>query len=196
MKKLVIATLILFSSFNLFAQEGFLGEIRMFAGNYAPRGWALCEGQLLSISANEALYSILGVTYGGDGRVTFGLPDLRARIPMGAGTGPGLNLRRLGEKLGAEKNVLTVDQLPAHNHNVTVKQVVVADEGDSDDPTDHYPAANGTNLYSTTISGTASSAGLTVSSENIGTSQAINNLQPSQCVNFIICLVGTYPSRN
>ncbi|MEQ9567295.1 MAG: tail fiber protein, partial [Pseudomonadales bacterium] len=96
--------------------EPFVGEIRMFAGNFAPRGWAYCDGQLLAVSQNDALFSLLGTIYGGDGRTTFGLPDMRGRIPLHAGTGPGLSPRRLGSKSGSEKETLTVNQLASHSH--------------------------------------------------------------------------------
>jgi len=97
--------------------EPFVGEIRMFAGNFAPRGWAFCDGQLLAVSQNDALFSLLGTIYGGDGRTTFGLPDMRGRTPLHAGQGPGLSNRRLGAKAGAENVTLTVNQLPSHRHD-------------------------------------------------------------------------------
>ncbi len=100
--------------------EPFVGEIRMFAGNFAPRGWAFCDGQLLAVSQNDALFSLLATVYGGDGRTTFGLPDLRGRIPIHAGTGPGLSPRRLGAKFGTEEETLTVNQLPSHSHTLQV----------------------------------------------------------------------------
>ena len=100
------------------SSEPFIGEIRMFAGNFAPRGWAFCDGQLLPISQNTALFSILGTTYGGDGRTTFGLPDLRGRVPVHAGRGPGLSDIRLGQKGGAETSTLTVANMPNHNHDI------------------------------------------------------------------------------
>ncbi|MBD3756388.1 MAG: phage tail protein, partial [Gammaproteobacteria bacterium] len=96
--------------------EPFVGEIRMFAGNFAPRGWAFCDGQLLAVSQNDALFSLLGTIYGGDGRTTFGLPDMRGRIPVHQGSGPGLSPRRLGSKSGAETETLTVNQMPSHTH--------------------------------------------------------------------------------
>ena len=95
--------------------EPFVAEIRIFAGNFAPRGWAYCNGQLLPISQNTALFSLLGTTYGGDGRSTFGLPDLRGRVPVHPGTGPGLTQRRLGEKGGAETNTMNINQIRAKN---------------------------------------------------------------------------------
>jgi microcystin-dependent protein len=99
--------------------EGTIGEIRAFGGNFAPRAWAYCEGQLLSINSNQALFSILGTTYGGDGRTTFGLPDLRGRGPISQGTGPGLSTHKLGSRSGAEYDVLTVNQMPNHFHTAT-----------------------------------------------------------------------------
>lgn len=94
----------------------------MFAGNFAPRGWSFCNGQLLAISSNEALFAILGTTYGGDGRTSFALPDLRSRVPMHFGTGPGLSTRILGQRFGTETNTMTVSQMPHHNHNATFTQ--------------------------------------------------------------------------
>ena len=99
--------------------EPFLGQTILFAGNFAPRGWALCEGQLLPINQYQALFSILGTTYGGDGRTTFGLPDMRSRSPMHEGQGPGLSQRNLGVKTGTEYNVLNTTQIPAHTHTIT-----------------------------------------------------------------------------
>jgi len=100
--------------------DPFIGEIIMFAGNFAPRGWAFCDGQLLPISQNSALFSILGTTYGGDGRTTFALPDLRGRVPIHAGSGPGLSYRNLGAKEGQEEMSLTVSQIPSHTHSNSI----------------------------------------------------------------------------
>ncbi|MDF1642497.1 phage tail protein, partial [Thalassolituus oleivorans] len=96
--------------------EPFVGEIRMFAGNFAPRGWAFCDGQLMAVSQNDALFSLLGTVYGGDGRTTFGLPDMRGRLPVHQGQGPGLSLRRLGARYGEENVTLTVNEIPPHSH--------------------------------------------------------------------------------
>ena len=116
MKKIILA-LILFSSigftYSVFAQEPLIGEVKMFAGTFAPRGWALCDGQLLAISSNTALFSLLGTTYGGDGRTTFALPDLRGRVPMHAGTGPGLTSKRLGQRGGSETIAVAKASLPS-----------------------------------------------------------------------------------
>lgn len=171
--------------------EPFIGEIIMFAGNFAPRNWALCDGQLLQISQNSALFSILGTTYGGDGRVTFGLPDLRGRVPMHAGNGAGLSSRRLGEKGGTETVTLTTAQMPAHNHPVQV----AVNEGTSEegDPKDGIIAKHEGAFKEVATTG-ATLGG--VSSDQVGGGQNHTNIQPFQCVNFIIALQGTFPSRN
>ncbi len=170
--------------------EPFVGEIRMFAGNFAPRGWAFCDGQLLAVSQNDALFSLLGTIYGGDGRTTFGLPDLRGRIPLHQGTGPGLSPRRLGLKGGAEKETLTVNQLASHNHDFNANTAVATDVAPAGKVVAHGVGVNtfaavaqDTNLASNTIS-------------NTGGSQPHTNLMPTLCVHFIVALVGIYPSRH
>ena len=170
--------------------EPFVGEIRMFAGNFAPRGWAFCDGQLLAVSQNDALFSLLGTIYGGDGRTTFGLPDMRGRIPIHAGSGPGLSPRRLGAKAGAENVTLTANQLPSHNHgpfNAT------QDAADDTNPQDKTLASTTFDLY------IDSNADTNLSSDSvtaIGGSQSHTNLQPFLCIHFIIALVGIYQSRH
>lgn len=170
--------------------EPFIAEIRIFAGNFAPRGWAFCNGQLLPISQNTALFSLIGTTYGGDGRTTTALPDLQGRSPMHPGRGPGLSDRRLGERSGVETVTLSEAQLPSHNHTAQAS----SDLGDATNPQDKVlsaPLGRGTNLYN--------SAGTTVPFKqlgNTGGSQAHNNLQPFLALNFIIALVGLYPSRS
>tara|TARA_R110002072_G_scaffold42064_4_gene117448 strand:+ start:4657 stop:5220 length:564 start_codon:yes stop_codon:yes gene_type:complete len=183
--------------------DGCIGEIRMFGGNFAPRNWALCNGQLLSIADNTALFSILGTTYGGDGRTTFGLPDLRGRIPMHPGNGPGLTPRQLGQKGGVERVQLTNSELPSHAHpatsNATMK--AISTEGDSTTPKDRVLAKSGagdpdfgtesnadTSLHSSAIS-------VNTNVGNAGGNESHQNLQPYNCVNFIICLFGIFPSR-
>jgi len=171
--------------------EPFVGEIRMFAGNFAPRGWAFCDGQLLAVSQNDALFSLLGTIYGGDGRTTFGLPDMRGRIPVHAGTGPGLNTIRLGAKAGAEDVTLTVNQLPSHKHNVSANSAAAT----SSDPTGNVTANTApTNVYSSSLATpqTMNSAAITAT----GGSRSHSNLMPSLCVHFIMALVGIYPSRS
>lgn len=165
--------------------DPFLGEIIMFGGNFAPRGWAFCDGQLLAISGNSALFSILGTTYGGDGRTTFALPDLRGRFPIHAGNGPGLPSVRLGEKSGNPTNTLNVTQLPSHNHTMNL---VSASEGDQTSPVGNSLAVSDDRNYAT-------GAG-TGSTGNTGGNQSINNMPPYNAVNFIIALQGVFPSRN
>lgn len=169
--------------------EPFVGEIRMFAGNFAPRGWALCDGQLLAVSQNDALFSLLGTIYGGDGRTTFGLPDMRGRIPLHMGTGPGLANRRIGAKAGSENVSLTSNQIPSHTHQIQAS----SEGGDSTAPAGKVLANSGTHpIY---IDDTAVNMSSTAIA-NTGGSQQHTNLQPYLCVNFIIALFGIYPSRS
>ena len=171
--------------------EPFVGEIRMFAGNFAPRGWAFCDGQLLAVSQNDALFSLLGTIYGGDGRTTFGLPDLRGRLPLHAGTGPGLSPRRLGAKSGAEKVTLTVNQLPSHNHEFRGTNDLSASPNPSSNVVSRSTSVDGyirnevanQNLNSDTLT-------------HIGGSRSHTNIMPYLCVHFIIALFGIYPSRH
>ncbi len=172
--------------------EPFVGEIRMFAGNFAPRSWAFCDGQLLAVSQNDALFSLLGTIYGGDGRTTFGLPDMRGRLAMHAGTGPGLSQRRLGSKLGTENETLNVNQLPSHSHNIEANNA----QGSSSVPRGSFAKdATSSNLYSTSLAGATTSLSPNMV-ENTGGSRNHNNLMPFLCINFIIALFGIYPSRN
>lgn len=164
----------------------------MFAGNFAPRGWAFCDGQLLAVSQNDALFSLLGTIYGGDGRTTFGLPDLRGRLPIHAGQGPGLSQRRLGSKGGAENVTLTVNQLPNHNH---VPECADFAGNSFGDPGSKSLAAGTNNrVYSSETSNTAAFHSNTIG--NTGGSRSHTNLMPSLCVHFIIALFGIYPSRH
>jgi microcystin-dependent protein len=178
--------------------EPFIGQIEMFGGNFAPRGWAFCDGQLLAISQNTALFSILGTTYGGDGRTTFGLPDLRGRVAMHPGNGPGLTPRRLGEKSGTETVPLIESQIPSHTH--TASGTIQAKNGQPDEsnPGNAVPSTltNGTEGYADDSNTTMKAGGVAVSVNPTGGSQAHTNIQPYQCVNYIIALIGIYPSRN
>ncbi|NTS76404.1 phage tail protein [Catenovulum sp. SM1970] len=177
----------LFGVNKVHAFEPFIGEIRYFAGNFAPRGWALCDGQLLQISQYSALFSILGTTYGGDGRTTFGLPDMRGRSAMHPGNGPDLTSRRLGQELGVEEVVLTTAQLPSHSHTLNAS----TDSGDNTTPV-------GDSLASERIfnSETPDAAMHPSSIGPSGQNAPIDNIQPSLVVNCIIALEGTYPSRS
>jgi microcystin-dependent protein len=182
--------------------NGFIGEIRGFGGNFAPRAWAFCEGQLMAISQNTALFSILGTTYGGDGRTTFGLPDLRGRMAIGPRNGPGLSDIRLGEKLGTETNTLNVTQLPSHTHAASATIVAAPGDGTTGVADGNALAhqARGNTVPSIYNSATPSVAmhpstiGATVN--NNGGNIPINNEQPILAIRAIICLQGTYPSRS
>ncbi|MBW1939189.1 MAG: phage tail protein [Deltaproteobacteria bacterium] len=169
--------------------EPFVGEIRMFAGNFAPQGWAFCDGQLLAVSQNDALFSLLGTIYGGDGRTTFGLPDMRGRIPLHAGQGPGLSPRQLGAKAGTEQETVTVNQMPSHTHALQA----MTDTADQSQPGGNLLAqsalvdlyveeAPNTNLHANAVTG-------------VGGSQSHSNIMPFLCIHFIIALFGIYPSR-
>jgi microcystin-dependent protein len=178
--------------------EPFIGEIRMFAGNFAPSGWALCDGQLLAISQNQALFSLLGTIYGGDGRTTFGLPELRGRAPMHEGTGPGLSPRVIGQKLGAETETLTVNQLPTHSHAIAVGQAT-GNAADTSDPTGNSLAL--ADVYHSGVPASvvdmhADSLSVTGTTSGTGSSQPHENMAPFLVVNFIIALTGIYPSRS
>ena len=170
-----------------------LGQVILFAGNFAPRGWALCQGQLLPISQNSALFSILGTMYGGDGRTTFGLPDLRGRTPIGPGNGPGLPNYRDGVKGGSPTNTMTFSEMPPHTHAAVLRAKNSGGDGTS---------PNGTSLAETSEDNYSSEApdvnmradAITVA--NSGGGQAQNNMQPYQAINYIIALQGVYPSRS
>jgi microcystin-dependent protein len=168
--------------------EPFVAEIRIFAGNFAPRGWAFCNGQLLPIAQNTALFSLIGTTYGGDGRTTTALPNLQGRAPMHPGRGPGLRDRRLGENGGFNTVTLTEAQLPAHNHALQGTNA----PAQLTDPSSARPARSpDEDAYGsgTTVQMSASAI------QNTGGSQPHNNEQPFLVINFIIALVGLYPSR-
>ncbi len=170
--------------------EPFVGEIRMFAGSFAPRGWAFCDGQLLAVMQNDALFSLLGTIYGGDGRTTFGLPDMRGRIPVHAGSGPGLSTRKLGAKGGAEQVTLATTNLPAHSHQIKAS----ADAGSRNNPEGKFQGAS-PNVTVFRPNETPNVAFDAASITNVGGSGDHTNLMPFLCVNFIIALIGTYPSR-
>lgn len=172
--------------------EPFVAEIRIFAGNFAPRGWAFCNGQLLPISQNTALFSLIGTTYGGDGRSTTALPNLQGRAPMHPGRGPGLTSRRLGERGGVETVTLSEAQMPQHTHQMHAS----GRPANNDDPAaDRYLGTAGSAnaaYHSPANLVTMDSRSL----ESSGGSQPHNNMQPYLTINFIIALVGLYPSRS
>jgi len=173
--------------------DPFIAEIIMFGGNFAPRGWAFCDGQLLPISSNSALFSLLGTTYGGDGRTTFGLPDLRGRFPVHPGTGPGLPTFRLGERGGTDNVSIGIGELTPHTHSLAGRSASTGD-GQTGDPAGAIPAASDEDIYTTDTPDTLMASGGVTTSTGGGAARNIRN--PYLGVNFIIALVGTFPSRN
>ncbi|NDW10797.1 phage tail protein [Dysgonomonas sp. 520] len=171
------------------AQDQYLGEIRMFAGNFPPRGWALCNGQFLSISQNQALFALLGTTYGGNGFTTFALPNLQGRVPIHAGNG-----HELGQTGGEANHTISVNELPAHNHVATATQYASKSDGTSSNPNGQYPAVSETNAYSATAD--TKMATTTLSTSQTGSGTPVNNMQPYTVVNYIIAIQGVFPSRN
>ncbi|MDQ1357508.1 MAG: hypothetical protein QOE07_1185 [Acidimicrobiaceae bacterium] len=169
--------------------EPFLGEIRTFGFNFAPRGWAFCAGQLLAISQNTALFSLLGTTYGGNGQTTFALPDLRGRVGISVGQGPGLENYDLGEVNGAESVTLTPGQMPTHAHNV----VANGGAASATRPGGAVPAQTAASSYAPAPDGTNMNPGMIA---NAGGSQPFDNRQPFLVLNFCIALQGIFPSRN
>jgi microcystin-dependent protein len=165
----------------------FIAEITLFGGNFAPRGYALCAGQVLAISQNTALFSILGTTYGGNGQTTFALPDLRGRVPVGQGQGPGLSNVDLGQQAGAETVTLTSGQMPAHTHTAAATQAGAT----STRPANNVPSGGG--AYNPTSDGSTLAAGFIATT---GGSQPHENHQPYLGLNYIIALEGIFPSRN
>ena len=170
--------------------DPFVGEIRMFAGSFAPQGWAFCDGQLLTVSQNDALFSLFGTIYGGDGRTTFGLPDLRGRVPIHAGSGPGLSPRSLGSALGSETEALAIPTLTNHSHTYQASEHI-ADEAHPTGNVLAQPAAASPYFPAVPSVGLAAAA-----VSNVGEGQSHQNVMPFLCVNFIVALFGVYPSRN
>lgn len=177
--------------------DAYVGEIRIFAGNFAPKGWALCNGQLMSIASNTALFSILGVRYGGDGKTTFALPNLMGRAPMHQGNGPGLTPRSVGQQFGSQTVTLTTAEMPAHTH---VPQAVNAvGPGNSPEgnlwaqaPKEGRPGQEKqVPLFDSQVNTAMSPLALVPT----GGSQPHNNMQPYLAQTFIICLQGEFPAR-
>ena len=184
----------------------FVAQISMFGGNFAPRGWAFCNGQLLAISSNTALFSLIGTTYGGDGRTTFALPDLRGRMPMQWGDGPGLTAKRWGQRGGTEQTYLNVANMPSHTHtaiatpNLTLQVSKTA--GSSDEAAGNVPATTSGDNYGPLSSppGTMVPGAVTgtvaVQNMNAGGNIPFDHMPPYLCVSFIIATTGIYPSRS
>ncbi|MGI4759645.1 MAG: phage tail protein [Janthinobacterium lividum] len=176
--------------------SAYLGEIRPVAFAFAPVGWALCQGQTMSIAQAAALYSILGTTYGGDGRTTFNLPNLCGQAAVGMGQGPGLSQYKIGQKSGTETVTLTLEQLPAHAHQLSASVQVQTGTGNSADPTGGFLAATTESQYSEEA-GSGTMAPLAQGgTATVGGSQLHSNMMPSLVINYIICLSGTFPVRS
>lgn len=179
-----------------------LSDVRIFAGNFAPRGWMFCNGQLLSIAQNTALFSLLGTTFGGDGQVTFGLPDFRGRAPIHNGQGAGLSNYQLGQMAGTENITLTASNVSGHTHTVTGNAgiVVAGGDGNSQGAVNNFPAVNGDTIYSTATDNSAMAAsslsGVTVATQTPNGTSPLNTVQPYIAVNFCICVEGVFPVRN
>ncbi|WP_395050659.1 phage tail protein [Flavobacterium sp.] len=202
MKKTRLLTLALFLFTKLlFAQQPYIAEIRLFAGNFAPAGWAFCDGSILPISENDALFSLIGTTYGGDGQSTFALPDFRGRVPIGMGQGAGLSNRTLGETGGQEAITLSSANMPSHTH---LGQLVV----NNGNATTNVPTASLSIATSGTFSGRTFLPNLsynsnvpdiliaTVATSTVGNSIPVSISRPRLGLNYIISLFGIYPSPN
>jgi microcystin-dependent protein len=173
--------------------DPFLGEVRMFAGNFAPAGWKFCDGSLLPINQYDALFSLIGTTYGGDGQSTFALPDLRGRLPVGQGTGPGLSPRTIGEQYGTETVTLLSQQMPSHSHTF----IATAGAAAAPNPQNAlFANTGGDNMYVPSPVSPQPKAMSQQTVMNAGGSQPHNNIMRSVGMNYIICLEGIYPSRN
>jgi microcystin-dependent protein len=166
--------------------QPYIGEIRMFGGNFAPAGWMFCEGQLLSIADNDALFTLIGTTYGGDGQTTFALPDLRGRLPMHKGNGT-----TIGEQGGVESVTLTVQQIPVHTHTLVGTTTL----GSVPDPLGNVVAQSRTASIDLYVEDNAIAAMAANAIAPAGGSQPHDNFQPYLCVNFIISLFGIFPSQ-
>ena len=167
--------------------EPFIGQIQAFGFNFAPRGWAQCNGQILSIAQNTALFSLLGTMYGGNGQTTFALPDLRGRFPLHTGQGPGLPYYAQGQVGGTDSVTILTTNMPTHNH-----QLFAAEEGTSDNPSGTVIAGSGTNAF-------AASQNVVMSQNSVGLAggnQPMSIKNPYLCINYCIALQGIFPSRN
>ncbi|MCB1045357.1 MAG: phage tail protein [Acidobacteria bacterium] len=172
--------------------EPFLAEVRIVGFNFAPRGWAFCDGQILPINQNQSLYSLLGTTYGGDGRTTFALPDLRGRAPIHVGRSNGGAIHTLGSKSGEETHTLAANEMPQHGHFV----VVTNNNATTDEPAGNMIAQSAQVSYAGVSTGTTFAPMDAATVTHTGGSQAHDNMQPYLALNFCIALQGLFPSRN
>ncbi len=178
--------------------EGTIGVVKIFAGNFAPRNWAFCKGQILPIAQNTALFSIIGTIYGGDGRSTMGLPNLQGRAPIGEGRGPGLSSYRLGERTGQETVTLNSTQIPNHSHIVTSATLKASESTvRSVEPVGNYLPENGGPIYTDAAPNIALAANsIDVTIGSTGGGQPHENRSPYIAMNYIVCLQGIFPSRS
>jgi microcystin-dependent protein len=190
MKKFIHIVIFLFCSLFSFSQVGMFGEIRLFAGTFAPPDWYFCNGYILNIADYSALFASIGNVYGGDGVTNFALPDLRGRLAVGNGQGPSLSNYVLGQTGGNSTITYGADNLPAHIHTVTIQSC--SDAGDRDNPAGNVPAIAGTNLYNSTANAEMGDSSMLVSLSNSGAGEAQNNIQPYLGINYIICYNGIY----
>ncbi len=172
--------------------EGYIAEIRNFAGNFPPRGWLFCNGSLQSIAQNTALFSLVGTTYGGDGQTTFGIPDLRSRLAVGTGNGPGLSGKVLGEMAGSENVTLTTANMPAHIHAMNAS----SDTASVGTPAGNSLGANARGGITPFAPGNTSQVAMGSTTGSVGSNSPVNTIQPYLGMNYIICVEGIYPSRN
>jgi len=164
----------------------------MFGGNFAPTGWALCNGQTLAISQNAALFAVIGTSFGGNGTTTFALPDLRGRVPVHQGQGPGLSMYTVGEQTGSETVTLLQNQMPVHTHTVNAD----GQNSGKNTPIGNFPGTVGGTAPEKMYSGASNGAMNANMIAPAGGSQPVPNIQPVLCVTFIIALAGIFPSRN
>lgn len=174
--------------------EPYIGEIRPISFSYAPRGWAMCNGQLLPINQNQALYSLLGTQFGGNGVTTFGLPDLRGRAALGKGQQPGGTAYTQGDQGGVEQVALNGDQVPGHTHTYTAA-LQTGSEATTSNPKSAFPAALGATLYTTGPANAAMGTTIAGATSSIGNGLAHENRQPYLALNYVIALNGIFPSR-
>jgi len=176
--------------------EGTLAEIRLFAGNFGPRGWAICQGQILSIDQNTALFALIGTIYGGDGQTTFALPDLRGRVPVGVGQGPGLPYYDLGEMSGNPTITLLVSNIPSHTHAMTASADGPTPNTASGNSLASQSRANGGTMPNAYAAGATSPVAMASQTSASGGNQPFSIMQPYLGLNYIICMEGFFPSRN
>ncbi|MVT07876.1 phage tail protein [Chitinophaga tropicalis] len=181
------------------ATDRYVAEIIIVPFNFAPKGYATCNGQLLPISQNTPLFALLGTAFGGDGKSTFGLPDLMGKVPIGAGQGPGLYLHSLGEQGGTEEVTLTTNELPSHTHNIPEQELSfpAGANNNTNNPMGNYPGtSSATPLYSATVGSGAIPVHASLQLRAAGNSAPVYNVQPSLTLKFLIAMQGVFPPRS